>query len=48
MRIYIDETQGAASRWSAATTDDPVLVRMHALDPMLGLSSALARAAAVP
>ncbi len=38
MRIYTDETQGAehiALVKGDIATDDPVLVRMHALDPML-------------
>ncbi|WP_386680740.1 3,4-dihydroxy-2-butanone-4-phosphate synthase [Loktanella sp. R86503] len=40
MRIYTDETQGAehiALVKGDVTTDDPVLVRMHALDPMLDI-----------
>ncbi|WP_394155263.1 3,4-dihydroxy-2-butanone-4-phosphate synthase [Loktanella salsilacus] len=40
MRIYTDETQGAehiALIKGDVTTDDPVLVRMHALDPMLDI-----------
>lgn len=38
MRIFVDETQGAehiALIKGDITTPDPVLVRMHALDPML-------------
>lgn len=38
LRIYTDETQGAehiALVKGDITTDEPVLVRMHALDPML-------------
>ncbi len=38
LRIYTDETQGAehiALIKGDITTDDPVLVRMHAMDPML-------------
>ncbi len=40
MRIYADETQGAehiALIKGDITTPDPVLVRMHALDPMLDI-----------
>lgn len=40
MRVYSDETQGAehiALIKGDITTDEPVLVRMHALDPMLDL-----------
>jgi 3,4-dihydroxy 2-butanone 4-phosphate synthase/GTP cyclohydrolase II len=40
MRIYSDETQGAehiALIKGDITTDEPVMVRMHALDPMLDM-----------
>ncbi len=43
MRIYTDETQGAehiALIKGDVTTADPVLVRMHALDPMLDIVGA--------
>ncbi|SHF33926.1 3,4-dihydroxy 2-butanone 4-phosphate synthase / GTP cyclohydrolase II [Loktanella atrilutea] len=43
MRIYTDETQGAehiALIKGDVTTDAPVLVRMHALDPMLDVVGA--------
>ena len=43
MRIYTDETQGAehiALVKGDITTPDPVLVRMHALDPMLDVIGA--------
>ena len=43
MRIYTDETQGAehiALIKGDVDTDDPVLVRMHALDPLLDVVGA--------
>ncbi len=43
MRVYTDETQGAehiALIKGDVTTADPVLVRMHALDPMLDVVGA--------
>ncbi|WP_106744776.1 3,4-dihydroxy-2-butanone-4-phosphate synthase [Yoonia maritima] len=43
MRIYTDETQGAehiALVKGDITTEEPVLVRMHALDPMLDVVGA--------
>ncbi|MEO0358682.1 MAG: 3,4-dihydroxy-2-butanone-4-phosphate synthase [Pseudomonadota bacterium] len=43
MRIYTDETQGAehiALVKGDISTDDPVLVRMHSLDPMLDMVGA--------
>ena len=43
MRIYTDETQGAehiALIKGDITTPDPVLVRMHAMDPMLDVLGA--------
>ena len=43
LHIYTDETQGAehiALVKGDVTTDDPVLVRMHALDPMLDVVGA--------